>query len=143
MINVETINKEKDYTFLNTGSPHHVVFVENTAEIDVKNEGAKIRYSELYPEGSNVNFVEILNDNKIKVRTYERGVEDETLSCGTGVTACSITLNALGKTSENKVFIETLGGNLIVEFDENNGIYTNIFLTGPAQKTFEGEIEIK
>ena len=117
MKNVENIKLESDYTFLNTGSPHHVLLVEDLAHYNIKQEGAKIRYSNLYGEvGSNVNFVSQVNDATFAVRTYERGVEDETLSCGTGVTAVAIAMNAIGKTNANQITLLTEGGQLQVKF---------------------------
>ncbi|MGQ1928489.1 diaminopimelate epimerase [Ornithobacterium rhinotracheale] len=142
MIDVEAVKIQPEYTFLNTGSPHHVEFVNKADEIDVKNAGAKIRYSELYPEGSNVNFVEILSPEKLKVRTYERGVEDETYSCGTGVTASAIAYFANEKTDQKKIEIETLGGTLFVEFEHSGEQFVQVFLTGPAKQVFQGEIYI-
>lgn len=128
--------------FVDTGSPHHVRFVDNVSEYPVYQEGAKIRYSDSYSlRGTNVNFVTPLNNGDIQVRTYERGVEDETLSCGTGVTACAL---VYGHQNElNEVKIKTLGGNLRVRFTENpDGSFHNIRLIGPAEQVFEGRIEI-
>jgi len=144
MIDVEKIEEKnnKDY-FLNTGSPHHVKFVENTDLVDVFKEGRTIR-NEVYGKvGANVNFVTI-NKDFIDVRTYERGVEDETLSCGTGVTACAIaSLHHIGKMEKtNTVNIKTKGGNLQVSFDYNNSKFENVFLEGPATFVFHGDIEI-
>lgn len=130
-----------DY-FINTGSPHYVRFVTNIHEYPVVEEGRKIRYSDAFkPAGTNVNFVELMPDNTIYVRTYERGVEDETLSCGTGVTACALASVAKGYTSPVK--IKTLGGDLSVEFNSGQpGTFQEIFLVGPAKMVFEGELEL-
>jgi len=143
MKDVQTINQYENYSFLNTGSPHHVQLVDNLVELDIKTEGAKIRYSDLYGKaGSNVNFVNQLANDIFAVRTYERGVEDETLSCGTGVTAVAIAMHQLGKTKNNIIDLNVEGGKLKVQFDEDNGNYTNVFLIGPATFVFEGKIEI-
>lgn len=129
--------------FLDTGSPHHVLFSDQVGDVDVKNEGATIRYSEKYEScgGTNVNFVQQTGIDTFLVRTYERGVEDETYSCGTGVTAVAIAVNAVGKTSSKTIHLETPGGKLEVSFDENDGVYTNIWLTGPTAMVFKGELE--
>lgn len=143
MKDVDTVNQYEDYTFLNTGSPHHVQLVDNLIELDIKTEGAKIRYSDLYGKaGSNVNFVHQLENDIFAVRTYERGVEDETLSCGTGATAVAIAMYQSGKTKSNQINLIVEGGKLKVQFEENNGNYTNVFLIGPATFVFEGTIEI-
>jgi diaminopimelate epimerase len=143
MKDVDAIKNESNYTFLNTGSPHHVQLVNDLKNLDVKVEGAKIRYSDLYGNaGSNVNFVNQLANDIFAVRTYERGVEDETLSCGTGVTAVAIAMHQLGKTKNNIIDLNVEGGKLKVQFDEDNGSYTNVFLIGPATFVFEGKIEI-
>ena len=143
MKNVENIKLESDYTFLNTGSPHHVLLVEDLAHYNIKQEGAKIRYSNLYGEvGSNVNFVSQVNDATFAVRTYERGVEDETLSCGTGVTAVAIAMNAIGKTNANQITLLTEGGQLQVKFQKRVSSYEDIFLIGPATFVFEGTMQI-
>lgn len=142
MIDISEIMEEPTYSFLNTGSPHHISFCDAVADVNVKETGAKIRYGAPYFEkGSNVNFAEQTAPNAFKVRTYERGVEDETLACGTGVTAVAIAANNSGKTKDNHIKIEVLGGNLEVSFEKVNNTYTNVFLTGPAQFVFEGNIE--
>jgi diaminopimelate epimerase len=142
MKDVDAVKIHEDYIFLNTGSPHHVTLVDDLEYFDVKNNGAKIRYGELYGKaGSNVNFVKQISENHFAVRTYERGVEDETLSCGTGVTAVAIAMNATEKTTANKIQLDVQGGKLEVSFEKNNGIYSNVHLIGPATFVFEGEIE--
>jgi len=139
MKNVDTIQNHNSHLFLNTGSPHHVAFSSDVSSIDVKTKGRNIRNGAPYfEEGTNVNFVEQINNNTFKVRTYERGVEDETLSCGTGVTAVAIAANVAKKTSEKNINIETLGGNLTVSFTNDNGAFKNVYLTGKATFVFEG-----
>jgi len=140
MIDVLDVEEEKNHSFLDTGSPHHVQFVSNVKDFDVKTEGAKIRYSDLYNTkgGSNINFVEQLNDSAFRIRTYERGVEDETLSCGTGATATAIAMHKAGKTSALKNTIEVEGGTLTIQFKEDSGIYSNVYLEGPATQVFKG-----
>lgn len=141
MKDVEDIKVNEDFVFLNTGSPHHVALVDDLQQFDVKNEGAKIRYSELYGNtGSNVNFVKQLENDIFAVRTYERGVEDETLSCGTGVTAVAIAMYKTGKTTNNEINLKVEGGNLKVKFEVNDNLFTNVFLIGPATFVFEGTI---
>lgn len=143
MKDVEAINQQENYSFLNTGSPHHVQMIDDLKTFDVKLEGAKIRYSNLYGNaGSNVNFAEQLAPDIFAVRTYERGVEDETLSCGTGATAVAIAMHKIGKTNNNVIDLNVEGGNLKVQFDVDNGKYTNVFLIGPATFVFEGKIDL-
>lgn len=134
-------NAGRDY-FVNTGSPHHVRFVENVSDYPVFEEGKKIRNSSVYaPKGTNVNFVTPLGKDEIHVRTYERGVENETLSCGTGVTACALVYGHQNELQEVK--IHTPGGNLKVRFTESaDGSFQDIWLVGPAEQVFEGKIEI-
>lgn len=143
MIDVTSIHKNDDYVFMNTGSPHHVEMVADLKNLNVKKNGAEIRYGSLYGnEGSNINFVTKINENKFALRTYERGVEDETLACGTGATATAIAMNATGQTNASLIAIDVEGGKLVVSFDENEGNYTNVFLTGPAEFVFKGSIAI-
>jgi len=143
MIDVDEIQKKDSYTFLNTGSPHHVQIVEDLKNYNVKDNGASIRYGELYGEkGSNVNFVKKIDDDTFSVRTYERGVEDETLACGTGVTAVAIAMNATGETDKTSINLNVEGGKLNVSFDKMGDHFTNVFLTGPAKFVFKGSIEI-
>jgi diaminopimelate epimerase len=138
----EVVEYDSDFV-LNTGSPHYVKFVTNAMEYDVVKRGKEIRYStDFAREGINVDFVEQKGPDKIVVRTYERGVEDETLSCGTGVTAAALVCyhNDCGY---NDVTVITKGGRLTVKFDrpaENS--YENIWLCGPAEKVFEGSMDI-
>ena len=143
MIDVSAVKIAEDYVFLNTGSPHHVQLVEDLENYNIKENGAAIRYGELYGKsGSNVNFVKQINSDTFSLRTYERGVEDETLSCGTGATAVAIAMYATGKTNSTKINLNVEGGKLEVSFDINNDQFTNVFLKGPAEIVFKGEIEI-
>lgn len=142
MKDVDTVEQHENHVFLNTGSPHHVELVDDLKIFDVRNEGARIRYSDLYGKtGSNVNFVAQTGTDKFSVRTYERGVEDETLSCGTGVTAVAIAMKATGKTTGSVIELEVEGGKLEVSFQEKNGFFTQVFLKGPATRVFKGEID--
>ncbi len=154
---------QTDY-FLNTGSPHYVTFLDTETNqneqselenYEVVEEAKKVRYNERFKkEGTNVNFV-VSNannseKNSIFVRTYERGVEDETLSCGTGVTACALAYSLYNKELDREthkpllVNVQTLGGKLKIRFDyskqnsEHN--FTNVFLIGAATAVFEGDI---
>lgn len=141
MQDVSMIKSTETYSFLDTGSPHHIQFADDLAELDVKKEGASIRYSDLYGSaGSNINFVSQKGDNVFAVRTYERGVEDETLSCGTGVTAVALAMHNQGKTNSNLVQLAVEGGTLEVSFDKQDQGYENIYLIGAATHVFEGTI---
>lgn len=141
MKDVDVVNIEQSYTFLDTGSPHHVTMVDNVSHCDIQNIGREIRYSEPYgEEGTNVNFVEQLSNDTFKVRTYERGVEGETYSCGTGVTAVAIAMHANNKTDKEEINIKTQGGDLKIDFEIDNDKYKNIWLTGPAVQLFKGEL---
>lgn len=128
---------------VDTGSPHFVDLTNNVMQLDVFKKGREIRNSPAYKEkGINVNFVQQLEQpDKIIVRTYERGVENETLSCGTGVTASALVCwhNDNGF---NRVEVETMGGELSVEYDKVDESFINIWLNGPAVKVFEGYIEL-
>lgn len=137
-----TFRHGQDYV-LNTGSPHLVHFVNKVHELAVAEEGRKIRNSDSYrAEGINVNFAEVSSSDSIFVRTYERGVEDETLSCGTGVVASAIAFYYHNNFYPTDVRIETLGGELNVKFNIQDMHFTDIWLTGPAQQVFEGETTI-
>ena len=128
--------------FINTGSPHYVVFKKDVENIDVNAEGKKFRWAEEFaPGGTNVNFVETTG-NGIYVRTFERGVEEETLSCGTGVTASAIAAVLSGHSDTKIVPVKTKGGNLSVSFNISGKIISDIWLSGPATFVFKGEIEV-
>ena len=139
MKNVENIKINPDYTFLDTGSPHHIELVNDLHDIDIQTLGSKIRNSDLYGSaGSNVNFVSKINNDTFAIRTYERGVEAETLSCGTGATAVAIAMKAIGQTVSNSINIVVQGGNLKISFVPIDGQFKNVFLTGKAEFVFEG-----
>lgn len=143
MIDVTNIKKEADYTFMNTGSPHHVQMVDDLENYNVKDNGATLRYGSLYgAAGSNINFVKKINEDTFSLRTYERGVEDETLACGTGATAVAIAMNATGQTNASSIKLNVEGGKLAVSFDKKEEVFTNVFLIGPAEFVFKGVIEI-
>lgn len=143
MKDVSEVNVYDTHVFLNTGSPHHVQFSPTIKAINVKEEGAKIRNSAPYfKEGVNVNFTEQCSEDSFKIRTFERGVEDETLACGTGVTAVALAAFETGKTKQKNITIEVLGGTLEVSFEKENNLYYNVFLKGPATSVFEGSISI-
>ncbi|MCZ4320204.1 diaminopimelate epimerase [Aequorivita viscosa] len=138
MNDVEKINASENHTFLNTGSPHHIEIVSDLENFDVFNNGRSIRNKIYGKEGANINFVEKLDTAIFSVRTYERGVEDETLSCGTGVTAVAIAMFEAGKTSENTITLKTPGGKLQVRFKKKGSHYKNVYLEGPAIQVFKG-----
>jgi diaminopimelate epimerase len=143
MIDVTDIKTDLNYTFLNTGSPHHVELVDDLEHFNVKENGAAIRYGGLYgKEGSNINFVKQIDATTFSLRTYERGVEDETLACGTGATAVAIAMNATGLTTSTAIDVNVEGGKLAVSFDIKDNQYTNVFLIGPAEFVFKGSIAI-
>jgi len=132
----------EDTYFLNTGSPHFIEFSPYVGSLDIISAARPIRYSDAYkPGGTNVNYVEWMGDASVFVRTYERGVEDETLSCGTGVTAAALAC-AFVKPQLSNVEVNTKGGKLEVSFFKNESSFTNIFLKGPATFVFKGEIDL-
>lgn len=132
----------KGMHFLDTGSPHYIVPVPDCNSVDVKIKGRELRESPLFtPGGCNVNFVE-KQEGGIKVRTYERGVEDETLSCGTGVTAAAISSKWGSQSGEYSVNVWTPGGSLTVNFRLDNDKVSNVCLQGPVEFVFEGRIDI-
>ena len=142
MNDVHEVEAGADYFFLDTGSPHCIRFCANVPAIDVYNEGRKLRYSERFSkEGVNVNFAEP-SSGGIFVRTYERGVENETLSCGTGVTAAALAAALKGIVTGDRCAVETPGGKLIVHFRRDGNSFKDIWLEGPAVFVFKGEIEV-
>ena len=141
-INSDIIENEYG-TWLDTGSPHLVIEKDNTDELDVNLLASSIRYNEYYKkEGVNVNFIEKVSNETFKIRTYERGVENETLACGTGSTASAICMNYLGKSQSNNITMKCRGGDLKVQFISNDSLFTNISIKGPAKLVFEGRIDI-
>jgi len=142
MNEVTAIECAPDFYYLNTGSPHYVQFVAELADYDVYQQGRDIRYNDRFKaEGTNVNFAQLpAQQEALFVRTYERGVEDETYSCGTGVTATAIAASFRGL--ESPVKIKTLGGNLEVSFQRQGERVFDIYLTGPTQMVFTGNISV-
>lgn len=141
MKDVTNVRNLGDGMFLDTGSPHLIQFVVNIDRCNVYSEGKRIRNGGLFKkDGVNVNFVEVLDKQDIYVRTYERGVEDETLSCGTGVTAAAVAAHI--KNVQSPVTIQTRGGELEVDYRKTGEKFTDIFLSGPAELVYTGEIKI-
>jgi diaminopimelate epimerase len=144
MNDVDNVRFDHGKYILDTGSPHYVEVVEEVLHLNVVDRGRQVRYSEPFRnEGINVNFVQqTVEPDKIIVRTYERGVEDETWSCGTGVTAAALVCFH-NENGYNRVEVKTKGGELSVEYDRIDDSFQNIWLIGPAVKVFEGDIELK
>jgi diaminopimelate epimerase len=145
MNDVKEVSALGEDFFINTGSPHFIRFVKDLQHVNVVDEGSKIRFSERYkPKGTNANFVELKDGNTVYVRTYEKGVENETLSCGTGVTAAALASSFKGYSSP--IHIKVPGGELSVEFKTNpvgqTVAFHDIFLIGPAKMVFEGDLEL-
>jgi len=140
MIKVSNIDEVHNGCLLDTGSPHFVKFCTSVNNINVFQSGRELRNNkEISEDGVNINFTEIIDNSSIKVRTYERGVENETLSCGTGVIASALSAHSKGLVDSNRIKISTLGGELFVSFDFKN-VYDNIWLEGPAIEVFKGQI---
>lgn len=144
MNDVDQIDDSQKEFVLNTGSPHFIHFTENVRDFDIVAYGKQIRYSDKYKrEGINVNAIHQLDDRVFEIRTYERGVEDETLSCGTGVTAAAL---ALGKKNEVmgdfEYQVKSQGGDLAVKFTNTGSRFTDIWLIGPAESVFKGEVNV-
>ncbi len=132
-IAADGITRVLDGWFLDTGSPHYVQRVADLEHFDVVGEGRRLRnLTDHFPQGTNVDFIEDLPDGRLMVRTYERGVEDETWACGTGVTACAIV-------SGNRRLV-TRGGDFRVDFDATGASFDNVVLTGPVALNFTGEL---
>ena len=138
MQDVHNIEVGEGYFFLDTGSPHYVKFVDSINDLDVVSEGRNIRYNTRFKDdGTTVNFVEF-NDDKLYIRTYERGVEDETLACGTGIVASALSAFESGLISTQSIEVKAFGGDLKVTFDKDKN-YTAINLMGPYRCVFKGE----
>lgn len=137
---IKILGRPLNYSFLNTGVPHVVIFVENLKNIDVKKIGKAVReHSKFKPAGANVNFVEIKNNKEINIRTYERGVEDETLACGTGSTASAL-ISVIKGYAHSPVKVKTSGGETLKIYFENNGqSFKKVFLEGKARFVYEGK----
>ena len=143
MSDVNAVETGEDFFVTNTGSPHYIQTVADIENFEVFNEGKSIRFNERFKkEGINVNFVQHLKDH-LFVRTYERGVENETYSCGTGVTAAAIT-SCMYKQGENEIQIQTLGGKLAVSFNnQGGGHFNHIWLKGPGTFVYKASIQLK
>ncbi len=143
MQDVKDVDAHGHYAILDTGSPHYIKYSTNVRDIDVVHKGREIRYSSEFEEnGINVDFVENTGEYSIYVRTYERGVEDETLSCGTGVTAAAL-MSAHHERGFNQIEVQTNGGHLSVEYNKTGDeSFTDIFLCGPATFVYKGVINI-
>jgi diaminopimelate epimerase len=144
MMDVKDIIHNADHSILNTGSPHYVTWVEDVQKAPIIANGREVRYSEAFsPGGINVNFVQRLEDDGLWVRTYERGVEDETLSCGTGVTASAIAATG-DKTGAFDIPVHTPGGRLRITFEKPTAdTANNVVLAGPATFVFDGSISVQ
>jgi diaminopimelate epimerase len=144
MIDVSKIDKKGDSFEIYTGSPHYIQLSEDISTKYVISLGRSIRFSEPYKDqGINVNVLKEIDSNHIAIATYERGVEDETLSCGTGATACALLWDFISSESLNEVFVKVKGGELSVQFERNQKDgYSNIYLIGPATKVYDGIIEL-
>ena len=141
MQDVSAIDENETRTELDTGSPHYVAFMDEISTEEFVQEARTIRQNAPYTqEGINVNFA-TAKDNKITMRTFERGVEDETLACGTGATAVAIAAHKKGLVTVNSIPLKVMGGDLNVNFEATQNGYTNIWLTGPAEFVFEGKLE--
>ena len=140
MKNIDNIILFDNKAYLNSGSPHHVEMIKDLNKISVAKMASSIRFSSRYsPNGTNVNFFNKISDKKFEIRSYERGVEDETLSCGTGATAVAIAVHAMGLTTESEIIIKTRGGELFISFEASETGYKNIYLEGPTNFVFKGE----
>ena len=143
-INLPVADQNKAVHFINSGVPHVVIPVSRIDDVDVRREGSVVRYHKMFsPNGTNVNFIERRGPKKIAVRTYERGVEDETLACGTGVVASALVFTAIEKVNGPITVIARGGDELQVGFERSENRFRNVTLTGPAEFVFEGSINIE
>jgi diaminopimelate epimerase len=142
MKDVTVEDNHTDHLFIDTGSPHYIVFTDHADSIDIIREARKIRYDTCFAEeGTNVDFVEKTAEG-IYVRSYERGVENETLSCGTGVTASALATAVRSESDPGMYQVKTRGGELKVRYTRSGNTFTDIWLEGPAQKVFNGTAEV-
>jgi diaminopimelate epimerase len=142
-IELSVANENKTVHFINSGVPHVVVPVPRIDDVDAQREGSAIRYHKIFsPKGANVNFIEKRGPKKIAVRTYERGVEDETLACGTGIVASALIFAATENTNDPITVMARGGDELQVGFEKSDNGFRDVTLTGPAEFVFEGTIEI-
>lgn len=142
MQDVSAISSKENYHVLDTGSPHYVALQPDLQEIDMNLEGARIRYTFPFDtSGVNVNFVEKINEDTFAIRTYERGVEGETLSCGTGATAAAIAMHHSNQTQSKSIVLETQGGILRVRFEPLSSSYSDVWLCGSTEQVFKGDLE--
>ncbi|CAG5084581.1 diaminopimelate epimerase [Parvicella tangerina] len=144
MFDVSNMELTEEYHFIDTGSPHYNLYVENIDNVDLLPLARSIRYNDRFAQvGTNVNIIDVISDADIRVRTYERGVENETLACGTGVTACAISQLLKNKKESGVINVLTKGGNLSVEVGEvKSSQARDIKLTGPAKFVFKGEVNV-
>jgi diaminopimelate epimerase len=142
MQDVSSIFSNDNYHVLDTGSPHYVALQTGLQAIDMNTEGSKIRHTAPFDaDGVNVNFAEKINEDTFAIRTYERGVEGETLSCGTGATAVAIAMFHSGQTPSKSVALETQGGVLKVRFEPHSPSYSDVWLCGPTKQVFKGDLQ--
>jgi len=139
-IPIEVNSRKLKVNFINTGVPHTVIFVNGIDRIDVDNIGRAVRFHEAFkPKGTNVNFVEIIDDENIRIRTFERGVEGETLACGTGAVASAIIANRESRITIHEINVHTAGGTLKVAFEKKGSNIQNVYLDGDAKEIFTGQ----
>ncbi|WP_300735908.1 diaminopimelate epimerase [uncultured Alistipes sp.] len=144
MIAVREIRRGDGWWFLNTGVPHYVEFVDDVEAVDVCARGRRIRYDlDRFPQGTNVNFVQSVGPGLIRMRTYERGVENETLACGTGATAAAIVTSYTQQSDTTRFRVLVPGGELTIRFahEPSTATYTDVRLSGPARRVFEGTFD--
>ena len=142
MKDVESIENKAGGIIIDTGSPHYVSICKDLGNLNVRNEGAKIRNASPFKEdGININFVNPIDSENFAIRTYERGVEGETLSCGTGATAVAIAMHASQKTNSNCITLHTQGGDLEVQFRYKDASYVDVWLRGSVRYVYEGTFE--
>lgn len=138
---IKVNNRSIRVNYIDTGVPHTVIFVQAIDGIDVDSIGRNVRYYKRFkPRGTNVDFVEIIDDKNIKMRTYERGVEGETLACGTGAVAAAIIASRESRITDHKINVEARGGILKVYFKKIGGIIKDVYLEGEAREVYKGEV---